>query len=90
MYSKERRLKIVLDIVKKLKYFEGANGQTANLYKPEYSYYEEFKEITNKYINEEGTKDLRGIIVFLEIGCEMEYRFPYSGKKPLFVIRKKK
>lgn len=90
MYSKERRLKIVLDIVRKLKNFEGANGQQADLYKPQYSYYDEFKDITNKYINEEGTKDLKGIILFIEIGCEMEYRFPYSGKKPIFLIRKKK
>ena len=90
MYLQKEKLKIVLDIVRKLKNFKGANGHEVDLYKPQYSYYDEFKEITNKYINEQGTRDLKGTIVFFEIGCVIDYVFPYSKKKPLFVFRKKK
>lgn len=90
MYSKKERLEIVLDIVKKLKDFHGQNNQTADLYQPHFSYYDEFKEITNKYINEDGTKDLKGTILFFEVGCDIEYRFPYTRKKPLFVFKKRK
>ena len=68
MYSKKERLEIVLDIVKKLKDFKGQNNQRADLYQPQYSYYDEFKQITNRYINEDGTKDLKGIILFFR-GC---------------------
>ena len=89
MYLQKERLKIVLDIVKKLKNFKGANGMEVDLYQPHYSYYEEFKEITKKYIAEEGTKDIKGTIVFFEIGCNIDYVFPYGKKKPLFVFRKK-
>lgn len=90
MYTKKERLEIVLDIVKKLKHFKGQNNQTADLYKPEYSYYEEFKEITNKYINEEGKQSLTGTIIFFEVGCTIEYSFPYRRNKPLFVLKKRK
>lgn len=90
MYLQKERLQIVLDIVKKLKNFKGVNGREVDLYQPHYSYYEEFKEITKKYIAEEGPRDLKGTIVFFEIGCNIDYMFPYGKKKPLFVFRKKK
>ncbi len=75
----------------KLKNYKTANG-TINLYNKEYSYYDELKNIFNEYIkqDDENMKDFSGIIVFNEIGKNVEYYLPATYEKnPLFVIRMK-
>jgi hypothetical protein len=91
-YSQEERLKIVLDIVYKLKNFKGTGGQSVNLYNDSYTFISEFKKITNEYIkqDEDNLKEFRGKIMFEEIGKNIEYIFPVDKLvKPLFVIRQK-
>ena len=89
--SKKERCDIILDIVYKLKNYKTSNG-TINLYNEEYSYYDELKKIFNEYIkqDDENMKDYSGIILFNEIGKNVEYYLPTKYEKnPLFVIRMK-
>jgi|SaaInlStandDraft_5_1057022.scaffolds.fasta_scaffold85872_1 hypothetical protein len=92
--SKEEKCKIVIDIVKKLKYFKGSNGQIVNLYNKEFSYYQELTDLFNNYIKcdeiNKDNVDLNGIIRFNEIGLNVEYILPITYKnEPLFVMRSK-
>ena len=88
-YTKKERLNIILDIINKLKQFNLNDGSTIDLYNSNYSFINEFKLITNKYIND-GIPN-KGILEFEEIGKKIEYNFPEKNyKKPLFVIRMKK
>ena len=87
-YSKSDKVKIIVDITKQLKLFPSANGGTIDIYNDEYTYIDEFKKITNKWINEDDL-DLRGFIHFEEINKYFEYHFPKSkNNQPLFVLRK--
>ena len=85
-YSQNERIKIVLDIVKKLVNYS-TEGGIINLYNDEYSYVKEFKQIKNDYIHNE--KTYYGILEFLEIGKKLEYYLPIRKKnKPKFIILK--
>ena len=85
-YSQNERIKIVVDIVKKLVNYN-TEGGIINLYNEEYSYVKEFKQITNDYIHNE--KTYSGILEFLEIGKKLEYYLPIRKKnKPKFIILK--
>ena len=87
-YTEIERLNIVLDIVKKLKNFTLKNNEIINLYNLNYSFIQEFKEITNNYIKT--GESYKGSLYFEEIGKNIEYNFPQKNyKKPLFVIRMK-
>ena len=84
-YTKMERLKIVLDIINKLKNFN-INNEIIDLYSSDYSFIKEFKEITNKYVKDGGVH--KGFLDFIEIGKKIEYNFPEKNyKKPLFVFR---
>jgi hypothetical protein len=85
-YSQTERIKIVLDIVKKLvNYNNTKDGRMINIYLDEYSYTSEFKKITNDYIHNE--KTYSGILEFVEIGKKIEYYLPIKRKnKPKFII----
>jgi hypothetical protein len=84
-YNKEERLKIVIDIINKLKNFN-MGDEIINLYNSNYSFIAEFKVITNRYIKEGNIE--KGFLEFEEIGKKIEYNFPQKNyKKPLFVIR---
>jgi len=86
-YTEIERLNIVLDIIKKLKNFN-VNNEIIDLYKSNYSYYQDFKNITNIYIKDGITQ--KGFIDFNEIGKKIEFNFPQKKyKNPLFVIRMK-
>jgi len=86
-YSQNERIKIVVDIVKKLVNYS-TEGGIINLYNDEYSYVKEFKQITNDYIHNE--KTYSGILEFVEIGKKLEYYLPIRKKnKPKFIILKK-
>ena len=83
--SQLEKLQITLDIVHKLKTFEGPNGK-ANLFNDEYSFTQELKKIFNDYIHSNRT--FKGCLEFKEIDKVIEYRFPHmNNKQPLFVIR---
>jgi hypothetical protein len=86
-YSKLEKIKIILDIVFKLKNFPDKHGGTVNFYNNTYTYYDEFKAITNKWMLEEGS-EYKGKLYFGEIGKYFEYHFPkYKAKETLFVLR---
>ena len=83
--SQFEKLQITLDIVHKLKTFEGPNGKV-NLFNDQYSFIPELKKIFNDYIHSDRT--FKGTLEFKEIGKIVEYRLPHmNNKQPLFVIR---
>jgi len=85
-YSYVERLNIILDIAKKLKNFEGKNGQIIDLYKDDISFIEDFKKISEIYIKQ-GIEQ-QGSFDFIEINKRVDYLFPTKkSQKPLFVIR---
>jgi len=89
--SKKERLKIVLDIVNKLKNFKLKNGNTINLYNEELcDFIKDFKIICNNYIKQEedNVKEFKGILNFVEINKKIEYKLPNkNANDALFVIR---
>lgn len=88
-YSKKDKVKIILDIIYKLKNFPSTTGSTINIYNDQYLFYSRFKEITNKWINEHYSS-FKGEINFEELATHFEYFFP--GKKNeevIFVLCKK-
>ena len=88
-YTKEEKVAIVIDIIKKLVNFPSKNGDTVNLYNSNYLYVERFKKITNDWINNE--KSYEGTILFEELNKYFEYNFPEKkNKEPLFVLRMNK
>ena len=88
-YSKRDKINKILEIVKKLKTFPATNGSTINLYSDHYNFYDEFKYITNKWINEHYSS-FKGTIPFEELGTHFEYKFPNKKEEEvLFVLRKK-
>lgn len=92
-YNQKERLEIVLNIVKKLKNFEGKNNEIINLYDENLcSFVSEFKIICQNYIkqDENNLVDYKGILDFVEINKIIKYNLPVLKiKKPLFVIRAK-
>lgn len=89
--SKKERLKIVLDIVNKLKNFKLKNGNTINLYNEELcDFIKDFKIICNNYIKQEedNVKEFKGTLNFVEINKKIEYKLPNKNvNDALFVIR---
>lgn len=88
-YCKKDKVKIILDIIYKLKNFPSCTCDTINLYNDQYLFYSKFKEITNKWINEHYSS-FKGSIPFEELGTHFEYFFPCKKQEDvLFVLRKK-
>ena len=91
--TQKERLEVILDIVKKLKFYVATNGSIINLYNDEYTFVQEFKKISNEYIQQDdnNVKEYKGTLLFEEIDRNIDYIFPSKNyKKPLFVIRKRK
>ena len=89
-YSKEEKVKIIVDIIKKLKTFPTKNGSTIDLYNKEYKYVEKFKTISMNWVNTEHS-EFEGSIYFEELNKYFEYNFPSKKKnEPLFVLRNNK
>lgn len=87
-YSKGDKVRFIVDIVKRLKTFPAVNGGTIDIYKDDLSYVDEFKKITQKWINGEDVQ-FNGFLYFEEINKYFEYNFPISDDvEPLFVLRK--
>ena len=86
-YSKDDKVRFIVDIVKRLKTFPAVNGGTIDIYNDEWSYVGEFKKITKRWINEEDVQ-FNGFLHFEEINKYFEYNFPISDDiEPLFVLR---
>jgi hypothetical protein len=87
-YSEKEKLEICLDIAKKLKFYENAQGVVVNLFNENYTFIPKLKEIFANYIKD--TKDYSGILEFEEIGKQIKYHFPISKRrKATFVIKMK-
>lgn len=87
LYSQSDKVKIIIDIANQLKNFPTVNESTINLFMEQYSYYDEWKQISNKYIKTDVV--MKGTILFEEIGKKIEYYLPIvKGEDPLFVMRK--
>jgi hypothetical protein len=85
-YTQKEKLEIVLDIVKKLKYYSGKNGVIVDLYNDSYSFVPKFKSICNEYIK--GNSSHKGHLQFLEIDKVIKYYFPINKKDdPYFIIK---
>ena len=81
------KLQITLDIIYKLRNFEGPNG-TINLFEDTYTFVPKLKKIFNDYIHSD--RQFKGTLFFEEIGKNIDYRLPImNNKQPLFVIRMK-
>ena len=86
-YSKGEKVRIIVDITKKLKSFPSKEGGTMNLYNEQYLFVEDFIRITRQWIEEEGS-EFKGFMHFHEINKEFEYLFPSTKQEePLFVLR---
>jgi len=84
-YSQTERINIIKEIIIKLKNYVGKDSTVLNLYSDQYSYYSEFRKITNDYIHNQ--KTYSGILDFVEIGKKMEYYLPIRKKNiPKFII----
>ena len=89
LYEKDEKIKIIVDISKKLKMFPSKNGSFIDLYNDNYSFVEKFKKISIDWINNEHSF-YKGALHFEEINKYFEYNFPkYKNKEPLFVLRNK-
>jgi hypothetical protein len=87
LYSQSDKVKIIIDIANQLKNFPTVNESTINLFMEQYTYYDEWKQISNKYIKTDVV--MKGTILFEEIGRKIEYYLPIvKGEDPLFVMRK--
>ena len=86
-YTKSEKVKTVVEIIRKLQKFPSKYG-TINLYNDQYSFFDDFKTITNEWIHND-TAHLNGFIKFEELNKNFEYLFPCSkNQEPLFVLRK--
>ena len=89
-YTKEEKVKIIVDIIKKLKKFPTKNQSTIDLYNKEYSYVGKLKTISMEWINNENS-EFKGSIYFEELNKYFEYNFPSKNNiEPLFVLRHNK
>jgi len=87
-YTEREKLEICLDIAKKLKFYENAQGVTVNLFNENYTFIPKLKDIFSNYIKD--TKDYSGVLEFEEIGKQIKYHFPISKRrKATFVIKMK-
>lgn len=86
-YTADEKLKIVMDMVSKLRYYKNERGEPVNLMNEHFTFVSKLKEIMNKYVKEEKS-EYKGFLEFEEIGKKLEYYFPASNKKdPTLVIR---
>lgn len=91
--TREERLEIVLDIVKKLSKFPTTTGTYINLYEINCPAMNEIKIIFNRYINQDdSTPELlvgeTGKIKFPEIGRKIEFILPIKKTiPPTFILK---
>lgn len=92
--TKEQRVALVMDLIKKLKYFPRSDKYTSldtnnlyiNLFNEEFPAIKELKNAFNEYINNEYS--ISGKIQFHEINRKIEYTLPIKSHiNPLFVLK---
>ena len=85
-YTGKEKIEICVDIAKKLKFFENAQGIVVNLFNSNYTFIPKLKKVFADYIKD--TRDYSGILEFEEIGKQIKYHFPISKRrKATFVIK---
>lgn len=91
--SKEERLQIILDIVRKLKNFPTTTGTKIDLYNCDFPAMAQLKIIFNRYINQDDS-DLKslvsesGKIPFPEINRKIQYILPVKkDASPTFILK---
>lgn len=95
--SKKERLDIVMNIIKKLKYFPRSNFFThdnvnelyVNLFNEEYPAIKELKKVFDEYINQDESNlyNMSGKIKFQEINKKIKYTLPIKKHiEPIFVL----
>jgi hypothetical protein len=81
-YSKEEKVKHVIQLTKLLKNFPTTTGEHMNIYKSEYSYVDKFKTVSLNWINNDYSS-YNGRFYFEEINKFIEYDLPKTtDKKP--------
>lgn len=88
--SKEERLEIVLDIIRKLRNFPTVNTATIDLYNSEYPAMIKLREIFSRYVNQSDSSlsGESGTIPFPEINRKIEYLLPIKkSTPPKFILR---
>lgn len=86
--TSHEKLKIVFDIIYKLRHFVTSTG-IQDIYLPHFTYVPKCTEMFNNYIKTDERQ--KGKFLFEEIGKYIEYDLPVNKKgDPLFVIRANK
>ena len=87
--TRQEKLQIVLDIVKKLSNFNASDmSRSINLYNDSYPAIAQLKIIFNEYIKTDITSSMSGKIKFPEINKTIEYILPAKTHiQPTFVLR---
>ena len=90
--TRQEKLQIVLDIVKKLSNFNASDmSRSINLYNDSYPAIAQLKSVFNEYIKTDITSSLSGKIKFPEINKTIQYFFPAKTHiQPTFVLRHSK
>jgi hypothetical protein len=89
--TREERLEIVLDIVRKLKNFPTTTGTIIDLYNCDFPAMSQLKIIFNRYINQDDTQTLiseSGKIAFPEINRKIQFILPVKKDAlPTFILK---
>lgn len=86
-YTREEKVKHIIEIVKKLKNYPTNNGDTMNIYNDDYSFVKKLKDISFVWIT--NNKDFNGLLYFEEIDKYFRYHFPNNNtEKVIFSLQK--
>jgi hypothetical protein len=91
--TKSERLKIVMDIIQKLRNFYSSNNTIVNIYNTEFPTIVKLKTIFDEYINQDDSHPsliygLNGSLDFPEINRKIIYTLPVKkDSKPIFILR---
>jgi len=86
-YTDKDKLKIVMDMVYKLRYYKNPRGESVNLMNERFTFVNKLKEIMNKYVKEYKS-EYKGYLYFEEIGKKLKYFFPAKTfNEPMLVIQ---
>jgi hypothetical protein len=85
-YTDKEKLKIVMDMVYKLRYYKNPRGESVNLMNERFTFVNKLKEIMNKYVKEDNS-EYKGYLYFEEIGKRIKYFFPAKTlNEPMLAI----
>lgn len=91
--NKNERVKIVIDIIQKLKSFYSSDNTIINLYNPQFPTIVKLKTTFDEYINQDDLHPsliygLNGTLDFPEINKKIHYILPVKkDSEPVFVLK---